>query len=94
MNPARENPLRAPKNDLHDAVFNGSTEGTIAAEQESHVSIAKDGGTTALHVSARYGYLAVTVDLVKAGADPDARTSENVTPLHLHTWLRRKHIQG
>lgn len=45
--------------------------------------MAADGGYTALHLSAQDGHLAVTVDLVKAGADLDAKTLQGDTPLHL-----------
>lgn len=36
---------------------------------------------TALHISAQNGHLAVTVDLVKAGADLEVRVSDGTTPL-------------
>lgn len=46
----------------------------ILLDRGANVSIAKDGGFSAVHVSAQNGHLAVTLDLVEAGADLEART--------------------
>lgn len=56
----------------------------ILLGRRANVSIASKEGTTALHVSAKNGYLAVIIDLVVAGADLEAREScHGATPLHL-----------
>lgn len=43
--------------------------------------IQMDRGFSALHISALHGHLAVTLDLVKAGADLSAKNSEGSTCL-------------
>lgn len=47
------------------------------------MSVAADGGTTALHMSAQDGHLAVTLALIEAGAELDAWGVRGATPLHL-----------
>lgn len=57
------------------------------------VSLVDNEGGTALHVSAPLGHLAVTLLLVKAGADLEARTPKgHYTPLHLAATHGRSEV--
>ena len=59
----------------------------ILLTRKANVSIEKDGGCTALHMSAEFGHLSVTVDLIKACAELDAKKSfRGRTPLHFAAY--------
>lgn len=54
----------------------------ILLSRGADVSIAADDDVVALHLCTENGHLAMTIDLVKAGAEVDVKTSCGLTPLH------------
>ena len=50
--------------------------------REANVSVTDDDVTTLGTIPLKNGYHDVTVELIKAGADLEARTSNGTTPLH------------
>jgi len=47
------------------------------------VNLARDDGTTPLHMAARYGYEGCAAVLIHAGADVHRRTNTGTTPIKL-----------
>ena len=66
---------------------NRSDVARILLSSGASVSMPKNGGTTALHLSAINGHIAVTLVLIKAGADLHASDCHGATPLHLAAQL-------
>lgn len=67
----------------------------VLLERGANPSIAAaEDGYTAMHISARNGNLAVTTNLVEAGADLEARTSDGVTPLYLALYYDNTEVMA
>jgi ankyrin repeat protein len=76
------------------AAINGS-----AAEERVRIIHGVDtkndkGGKTALHRAATYGHLDVAVELIEAGADPNARDAGLRTPLHQAATYGHSRVAG